>query len=215
MIYKKFFLLILLSVCFSNNASDQKSLSSSSKTKAFFVSSLFIGACAGTFYFTGMPDRSALLRQCAFFLGTASFIVPTALVYEIGKRGYISHLTNYLKKAEYRSNFSWISLIQGKRSKVKIGIDFHVWGFSMFVSAGIWKLLPQFETCNKEWVFGTMMFGQLAVNVWAQQMALPSKYNPFVWENEKGTHESMLIFPSKWGKLLTCSNGEIIKKLNL
>lgn len=214
MVYKRLFLLIVLSISFLSHASEQ-TISSSSKTKAVLASFLFIGGCAGTFYFTRMPDRSAFLGPLATCLGVASFVLPTALVYEIGKRGYISHLTNYLKKGECRSNFSWMSLIQGKRSKVKIGIDFHVWGFSMFVSAGIWKLLPKFEKYNKEWVFGTMMFGQLAANVWAQQTVLPVKYNPFVWEDEQGKSESVLIFLSKWGKLLTCSNGEIIKKLNL
>lgn len=213
MVYKRLFLLIVLSVCFSSRASEQ-TISSSSKTKAVLASFLFIGGCAGTFYFTGMPDKSAFLGPLATCLGVASFVLPTALVYEVAKRGYFSMITSYIKKAEYRSNFSWISLIKGERSKIKIGIDLPVWGCSMFVSVGIWKLLPMFEKYNKEWAAGTMMFGQLAVNVWAQQTVLQSKYNPFVWTNEKGTHESVLIFSSKWSKPLCCSNGEVIEKRN-
>lgn len=209
--YKRLFLLIVLFVCFSSRASEQ-TIRSSNKKKLFTISSLFLAACAGTFYFTGMPDRSTFLGPLATFLGITSFVLPTALVYEVGKRGYFSMVSSYIKKAEYRSNFSWISLIKGERSKIKIGFDLPVWGCSMFVSVGIWKLLPMFEKYNKEWAAGTMMFGQLAVNVWAQNTVLP---NPFVWVNEKGTHESVLIFPSKWSKPLCCSDGNVIKKLNL
>lgn len=207
-VYKRLFLLIVLSVCFSSRASEQ-TIRSSNKKKLVVISSLFLAMCAGTFYFTGMPDRSTFLGPLATCLGITSFVLPTALVYEVGKIGYFPMVSSYIKKAEYRSNFSWISLIKGERCKLKIGVDLPVWGYSMFVSVGIWKLLPMFEKYNKEWAFGTMMFGQLAVNLWAQQTALQSKYNPFVWTNENGTHESVLIFPSKLSKSF---NGEVIKK---
>lgn len=195
MVYKKLFFVLIAGFSLSSNASDAKQ---ASKLKAGIVvgSTLAVPFIIGmqVIYATGGKEGVVdfLKSLSAGFLGIASFVIPTALVYEFGKRGYISYLTQYLKKGDIQFNVSLIHEI----GKLKVGVDLPVFLGSIVMGALAQKLLPTFAKHGHQWSGGVLM-GQLAVNVWAQQTILPVKYNPFIWKNNAGKDESVLIFPSK------------------
>jgi hypothetical protein len=209
--YKKLFFVLIAGFSLSSNASDAQR---ASKLEAGIV----VGSIAavpliiamGVTYVAGGKEGSLdfLKSFSASFLGTASFVISTALVYEIGKRGYISYLTEYLKKGDNHIN---VSLIH-KAGKLKVGVDGAVWLASMAMGALAQKLLPTFAKHGPQWAGGVMM-GQLAVNLWAQQTILQLKYNPFVWNNGAGKDQSVLIFPSKWTRMINADGTSVYKKL--
>lgn len=217
MMYKKLFFVLVAVVCIMSQASQGEKLRVSPLRAACIVSPFFLAVGAIIYKFDLRPDLStisALSKSlAAYFLSIASFTATTALVYEVGKRGYISGLTEHLRRGDECFNVSFIGMNEGKRFKIKIGTDLFVWGPSMFVSFGAWKLLPMFEKYNKQWAIGTMMLGQLAVNVWAQQTILPVKYNPFIWKNGAGKDKSMIIFPSKWTRMINADGTSVYKKV--